>query len=92
MPVYTPGSITPISTGTTTLVCTGACTLNGIVVTGGTTGTIKIYDALTATGTPKYDFDTTNTIASYTMNASFATGITIVTSAATKLSVSWFRG
>lgn len=92
MPVYTPGSITPISTGTTTLIATGACTLNNIVVTGGTTGTIKIYDALTATGTPKYDFDTTNTIASYPMNASFATGITIVTSAATKVSVSWYRG
>lgn len=92
MPVYTPGSITPISTGTTTLIATGSCTLNNIVVTGGTTGTIKIYDALTATGTPKYDFDTTNTLASYVMNASFATGLTIVTSAATKVSVSWYRG
>lgn len=90
--VYTSGSVTPISTGTTTLVATNACTLHTITVTGGTTGTIKVYDAITATGTPKIDFDTTNTIATYTFDIAFATGMTIVTSASTKLTVSWLRG
>lgn len=90
--VFTPGSVTPISTGTTTLVATGTCTLHTLTVTGGTTGTIKVYDALTATGTPKIDFDTTNALATYTFDISLATGMTIVTSAATKITVSWLRG
>lgn len=89
---YISGSVTSISTGVTTLVATGTCTLHTITVTGGTTGTIKVYDALTATGTAKIDFDTTNALATYTFDIAFATGMTIVTSAATKLTVSWLRG
>lgn len=90
--IYISGSVTAISTGTTTVVATNACTLHTITCTGGTTGTIKVYDALTATGTPKIDFDTTNALATYTFDIAFATGMTIVTSAATKLTVSWLRG
>lgn len=76
-----------ITTATTTTVKSGSGLLHKIIVTGGTTGTIVIYDSTTATGTKIADFDTTNAIASYEFNAKFITGLTIVTSAATKITV-----
>lgn len=87
-PKYTPVAITGAAT---TLVATGNSLLHNIVVTGGTTGTIKIYDALTATGTPVYDFDTTNTLQVFNMDSTFSKGITIVTSAATKLTANYLQ-
>lgn len=82
-------SYTTISTATTTTVKSGAGFLHRIAVTGGTTGTIVIYDNMAGSGTKIADFDTTNTLASYEFNVSFNTGLTIVTSAATKLTVSY---
>lgn len=82
-------SNTVISTATTTTIKTGSGYLNNIVVTGGTTGTIVIYDNTAASSTQLANFDTTNALATYTFNCSFATGCTIVTSAATKISVSY---
>jgi hypothetical protein len=74
-----------ISTATTTLVKTGAGFLHRIIVNGGTTGTIIAYDNTAGSGAIIFSFDTTNAIGSYEFNCSFATGLTIVTSAATKL-------
>lgn len=82
------GTPTYISTGTTTLVQTGAGTLHSITVEGGTTGTIIAYDGLTAGGTVIASFDTTNALATYMLDIGFTVGLTIVTSAATKLTVS----
>lgn len=86
--VFVPGN-TVISTGATTLIKSGAGVLVSIIVTGGTTGTIDVYDNTTATGTKLASFDTTNAIAAYKFNCAFDTGCTIVTAAATKLSVMW---
>ena len=82
-------SYTAISTATTTVIRTGAGVLDRIIVTGGTTGTIVIYDNVAASGTKIADFDTTNALANYVFNAAFATGLTIITSAATKITVIW---
>lgn len=82
-------SYTYISTATTTVVKSGAGTLIGIVVNGGTTGTITVYDNTAASGTTPFVFDTTNAIASYRFDVGFSTGCTIVTSAATKITAIW---
>ena len=79
---------TYISTATTTVVKTGAGLLHTIVVQGGTTGTIIGYDNTSAGGTILFSFDTTVALATYTFDVSFAIGLTVVTSAATKLTVS----
>ena len=79
---------TYISTATTTVVKTGAGLLHTIVVQGGTTGTIIGYDNTAASGTILFSFDTTVALATYTFDVSFAIGLTVVTSAATKLTVS----
>lgn len=81
---------TPITTATTTLVKTGTGTFGGIQVQGGTTGTVTVYDALSATGKQIATFDTTNAIApTYMFNTGVSIGITVVTSAATKITVLW---
>ena len=79
---------TYISTATTTVVKTGAGLLHTITVTGGTAGTIVVYDNTAASGTILFSFDTTVALATYTFDVSFAVGLTVVTSAATKLTVS----
>jgi hypothetical protein len=78
-----------IATATTTTVKTGAGVLHNIIVTGGTTGTIVIYDNTAASGTKIADFDTTNLLATYPFHCKFSTGLTIVTSAATKITVNY---
>jgi len=80
---------TYISTATTTVVKTGAGLLHTIVVNGGTAGTIIIYDNTAGSGTIIASFDSTNALNTYTFNCSFATGLTVVTSAATKVTVNW---
>lgn len=82
-------SATYISTATTTTVKSGAGFLHRLVVNGGTTGTIIIYDNTAGSGTIIASFDTTNAIQSLEFNVTFATGLTIVTSAATKITVAW---
>jgi hypothetical protein len=82
-------SYTYISTATTTVVKSGAGFLHNITVQGGTTGTIIIYDNTAGSGTIIYSFDSTAAIATYAMDISFSTGCTVVTGAATKLTVAW---
>lgn len=79
---------TYIVTATTTVVKTGAGLLHTITVEGGTTGTIIVYDNTAASGTIIASFSTTNAMATYTFDVSFATGCTVVTSAATQLTIS----
>lgn len=83
------GSFTYISTATTTVCKSGAGHLGKITVQGGTAGTIIGYDNTAASGTALFSFDSTNALATYTFDVVFGTGLTIVTSAATKLTVSW---
>ena len=81
---------TPITTATTTVIKTGQGQYGGIEVLGGTTGTITVYDNTSATGKKLADFDTTNAInPTYIQNSGFSVGLTVVTSAATKINVLW---
>ena len=81
------GVATNITTQTTTLVCTGPGTLKSIVLGGPVaTGTITIYDSLTASGTI---ISTITTPASpqpqeICFEAGFNTGLCIVTATATQ--------
>lgn len=77
-----------ISTGTTTLVTTGPGILHLIAIAGGTLGTIAIYDGLTAGGTLIASYDATAPRGSYLLDISFSVGLTVVTGAATQLTVS----
>ena len=79
---------TYISTATTTTCATGVGTLHTITVEGGTAGTIIVYDNTAGSGTILASFDSTNALETYTFDVAFSTGCTVVTSAATKLTVS----
>lgn len=78
-----------IATATTTVVKTGAGILHAITVEGGTAGTIIVYDNTAATGTILASFSSTNALQTYVFDVTFATGLTVITSAATQLSVSY---
>lgn len=78
---------TYISTGTTTVVVTGEGTLHTVTVQGGSAGTIIIYDNTAASGKIIASFDSTNAIATYTFDVAFRIGCTVITGAATKLTV-----
>lgn len=78
-----------IITATTTVVKTGKGILHTITVAGGTAGTIVVYDNTAASGTILANFSSTNALQTYIFDVAFATGLTIVTSAATSVSVSY---
>ena len=63
----------------------GTGVLHTLVVQGGVAGTIIGYDNTTASGTIVFSFDSTNALNTYTFDEEFVNGLTIVTSAATKL-------
>lgn len=77
-----------IATATTTAVKTGTGQLGSIIVTGGTAGTIIVYDNTAASGTILASFDSTNALAEYDFKGvPFYTGLTIITGSATKITV-----
>lgn len=78
---------TYISTASTNTIKTGAGFLHTIVVQGGTAGTIIVYDNTAASGTIITSFDSTNALATYTFDCTFSVGLTVVTSAATKVAI-----
>jgi hypothetical protein len=83
---YTP---TYISTATTTVVRSTPGVLFSITVTGGTAGTIIVYDnATAASGTILASFGSTNAIQTYIFDVTAEKGVTVITSAATQLTVS----
>lgn len=80
-------SYAAITTATTTTVKSGAGFLHRLVVTGGTAGTVVVYDNTAGSGTQIANFDSASTMTSYEFNVAFSTGLTIVTGAATKVTV-----
>lgn len=79
--------VTHISTATTTVVKNQPGTLKYIIVTGGTAGTIVVYDNTAGSGKVIASFDSTNTLADYKFCCKFNIGLTVVTGGATKVSV-----
>lgn len=82
------GTGTYIITAATTVVATGPGMLHTVTVTGGTAGTIIIYDNTAASGRVLASFSSTNALATYTLDVAFSIGCTIVTAAATALTAS----
>ena len=81
------GSGVYISTATTTQVKTGSGHLGRVLFTGGTMGTVTIYDNTAASGTIIASFDSTMPLGSHTIGQEFAIGCCVVTSAAQKVTV-----
>lgn len=79
---------TYISTATTTTVKSGAGFLHAITITEAVASTIVVYDNTAASGTILASFVASAGVGTYQLNVSFATGCTVVTAGASKLTVS----
>ena len=84
-----PSSSTYIATATTTTVKTGRGILRGIILTETAAGAITVYDNTAGSGTILAAFKASVVEGSYEFNLKFATGLTIVTAGASKLTVTW---
>ena len=82
-------SSTYISTATTTTCKTGAGVLHTIVVGETAAGAITIWDNTAASGTTLGVLKASLVEGTYTFDIAFATGLTIVTAGASKITVSW---
>ena len=85
-------SYASINTATTTIVKTGSGFLHSFNILGGTLGSITVYDNTAASGTAIFPtFVPTSTLPSPTIivDATFTTGLTIVTTAATVIQLSY---
>lgn len=83
-----------IVTATTTVVKTGAGQLHQIIVLGGTLGAITVYDNTAASGAVIAQTFTPVAMTGsgpqvYTFDVSFGVGLTVVTAAATALTVTY---
>lgn len=80
---------TRISSATTTTAKSGPGVLRSIVITGGTMGNITVYDNTAASGTiiAAFTFGESDGHGGYEFGVPFSAGLTIVTAAATNLTV-----
>lgn len=84
-----PLNATYISSATTTTVKSGKGNLAKIILTETAAGTITVYDNTAGSGTILALFKASVVEGSYEFNCRFNTGLTIVTGAASKLTVVW---
>jgi hypothetical protein len=85
-------SFSAISTATTTVVKSAAGYLHTITIAGGTAGAITIYDNTAGSGTtiiPAFTPASVSVPVTLVLDIAFATGLTIVTAAATVITVSY---
>lgn len=80
-----------IATATTTVIKNGFTFLGSIIVTGGASGTITVFaSGSTVSGVPVVaQYSSTNTPNTYVFNANLASGCTVVTGAATDITVTY---
>ena len=81
-------NLTYISTATTTVVKTGAGLLHAVIFQWTSIGTVIGYDNTSASGTILFSFPIGVTTRPITFNGSFSIGLTVVTSAADKVTIS----
>lgn len=84
-----PYSSTYISTATTTTPKSTKGVLRQILITEAAAGTITIYDNTAASGTILAVFKASTSEGMYRFDVRFGTGLTIVTAAASKVTVIW---
>lgn len=84
-------SFTPvnITTATTTLIKSGTGILGGLSVNSTAAGTITVYDSITGSGTKIGTLKASVAEGTYFRNLAFTTGLTIVTGAASDVTVSY---
>ncbi len=78
-----------INTATTTTVKSGIGILHTITVAAGTLGAITVYDNTAGSGTTIMRTFTPTVAGTYILDVAFTTGLTIVTAAATVVTVSY---
>lgn len=78
-----------ISTATTTLVATGSGVLHELSLTETAAGTITVYDNTAASGTILAVLKASIVEGDYLHDLAYSIGLTIVTAAASKLTVAW---
>lgn len=84
-----PINFTNISTGTTTTVKSGRGTLARITVNTTAAGAITVYDNTSAAGTKIATLPSSAVVGTYEFGCRFLTGLTIVTAAASDITVIW---
>lgn len=84
-----PLNYTNISTATTTVVKSGRGNLAKIIVNTTAAGAITVYDNTSAAGTKIATFKASVVEGSYEFNCRFLTGLTVVTAAASDVTVIW---
>lgn len=67
----------------------GGGLLHSIVITGGTAGTIDVYDNTAGSGNKIATFTSTNALSTHVFDTAFMLGLTVVTGAATNLTVTY---
>lgn len=82
-------SYAAINTATTTTVKSGIGILHTITVAAGTLGAITVYDNTAGSGTTIMRTFTPTVAGTYILDVGFTTGLTIVTAAATVVTVSY---
>jgi hypothetical protein len=78
-----------ISTAATTVVKNTNGFLKAVTIEGGASGTVILYDNPSGVGTVIASFDATNTPMTYEFDVQFTLGLTVITSAATKLTIAY---
>jgi hypothetical protein len=81
-----------ITTATTSVIKTGSGLINNIIILGGTAGNITVYDSTTASGNrilPTFNPTSISQPIAIPLSAKFSTGLTIVTAAATLITVTY---
>lgn len=78
-----------ITTGTTTVVKSGAGVLKSITVNTTAAGAITVYDNTSAAGTKIATLKSSVVEGTYQYDVAFATGLTIVTAAASDITVAY---
>ena len=82
-------NFTNIATNTTTVVKSGRGNLGAVIVNTSAAGTVTMYDNTAASGTKIGTLKSSIAEGSYLFNVRFMTGLTIVTGAASDLTVTW---
>lgn len=82
-------SSTYIATATTTTVKSGSGFLHALVITETAAGAITVYDNTAGSGTILAAFKASVAEATYIFDLTFATGLTIVTAGASKVTAVW---
>lgn len=85
----TPSNGTNIASATTTVVKSGGGILRRITINTTAAGAITVYDNTSAAGTKLATFPSSAVVGTYEFGCRFGTGLTVVTAAASDITVIW---